>query len=45
MGRKNAQRERVQILLQKEKLLSATTLTFRTLQKPANFLQGLNRGW
>ena len=33
----------VKILLQKEELLSATTI--RNLQQPANFLQGLNRGW
>ena len=33
----------VQILLQKEELISATTI--RNLQKPADFLQDLNRGW
>ena len=33
----------VKILLQKEELLSATTI--RNLQQPADFLQGLNRGW
>ena len=33
----------VQIFLQKEELISATTI--RNLQQPADFLQDLNRGW
>ena len=35
----------VQILLQKEELISATTIPNRNLQQPADFLQDLNRGW
>ena len=33
----------VQIFLQKEELISATTI--RNLQQPADFLQDLNREW
>ena len=33
----------VQIFLQKEELISATTI--RNLQQPADFLQDLNCGW
>ena len=33
----------VQILLQKEELISATTIY--NLQQPADFLHGLKRGW
>ena len=33
----------VQILLQKEELIAATTI--RNLHQPADFLQSLNRGW
>ena len=36
------QRKHVQILLQKEEQISATTL--RNLQQPSDFLQGLIRG-